>query len=300
MSGNTDDGTDPRGYECLICGYSTRSPGTSDCGAVRGNTEPYLSRLFPLWRCAECRTIYSVEPVDLSEIYAQYPLNDRQLDVFARKTLGNLLKRLVRNGVTPQMSVLDFGCGNGLFVDFLRSRGYSRAAGYDPFVPAYSNPPAGVDFYDVVVANDVIEHCDDPRGMFRDCLKYLKPGGTLYVGTADCLGVADMQNLEAHVMRLHQPFHRLIISRETLLSLGEEFDLALVENYERSYMDTLWPFANYRFLDELNRALDHNMNRALSSDAEKAVMTSPRLLFFGLMGYFYPSAIEPAAVWRKK
>jgi hypothetical protein len=64
-------------------------------------------------------------------------------------------------------------------------------------------------------------------------------------------------------------------------------------------MDTLLPFSNYRFLDEFNRALGHNMDLALHPSSGKVVMRRPSLFFYALFGYFFPSAYEPAVVLRK-
>jgi len=284
-------------YTCQICGYHTTSPHPGDLGVVRGNTERFRKTVYPLWRCPKCKTIHNVEPVNFQDIYSDYPLNKRHLDIFARGTLRNLLKRLQSAGLKKPDSILDYGCGNGVFLRFLKDKGYMNVTGYDPYVPEFVSLPEQV-LFDCVVANDVIEHVSNPRAMVKDCVNRLKPGGLLYIGTADSEGV-DMKNLEPHIMRLHQPFHRVIITQETLQALGRETGLELVQAYQRSYMDTLIPFANYRFLDELNKALGHNMDRAIDPSASRVVVRSPRLLFYALFGYFLPSAYEPAVVLRK-
>ena len=127
----------------------------------------------------------------------------------------------------------------------------------------------------------------------------MRPGGLLYVGTADSAGVADMGDLERHIMRLHQPFHRVILTREGLEGLGRELGLEPVQAWSRSYMDTLMPFSNYRFLDEFNRAHGHSLDKALAPDAAGIVLRKPWLLFYALFGFFLPSADEPAVLWRK-
>jgi 2-polyprenyl-3-methyl-5-hydroxy-6-metoxy-1,4-benzoquinol methylase len=283
--------------ECAICGYKTVSPHPEDLGRVRGNTERFKSSLFHLWKCPQCKTIHSIDPVDFQDIYSDYPLNKRRLDIYARGTLGNLLKRLRRAGLGKTDAILDYGCGNGLFVKFLKSKGYIDVRGYDPYVSEFINLQEEA-LFDCIVANDVIEHVENPRDLIRDCIKRLRAGGLLYIGTADSEGV-DMNNLEPHIMRLHQPFHRIIISQETLKTLGEETGLELVAIYRRSYMDTLIPFANYRFLDEFSKALGHDMNKALDPAAGLIVLRRPILLFWGCLGYFFPSACEPAVVLRK-
>jgi SAM-dependent methyltransferase len=219
------------------------------------------------------------------------------LDVYAKGTLGNLLKRLKHAGLKKTDSILDYGCGNGVFIGFLKTKGYTNVIGYDPYVPEFANLSDDV-LFDCVVANDVIEHVDDPRSLIKDCVNRLERGGLLYIGTADSEGV-DMNNLEPHIMCLHQPFHRIIITQGSLQSLGRETSLQLIRSYRRSYMDTLIPFVNYRFLDEFSKALGHNMDSMFDPAAGKIILQKPILLFFAFFGFFFPSACEPAVVLRK-
>jgi SAM-dependent methyltransferase len=281
---------------CRVCGYHPVSFDAQDSGRVRGNTRRFARETYRLWKCPRCESLHSIDPVDFADIYSDYPLNKRRLDVFARGTLRNLLKRLAKAGLAREHSILDYGCGNGVFLQFLRENGFAHVSGYDPFVPEFSREPSGS--FDCVVANDVIEHVADPRATLADCAARVKPGGLLYVGTADSEPVA-MNDLEPHIMRLHQPFHRIILTARGLRDLARETGFPLIASYRRSYMDTLLPFANYRFLDELNRALGHDLDAALDPSSAGVVMRTPRLWFFALFGFFFPSADEPAVVLRR-
>ena len=60
------------------------------------------------------------------------------------------------------------------------------------------------------------------------------------------------------------------------------------------------PFANYRFLDELNKAVGHNLDAALDPAVARVVIRRPRLWFYAFFGYFSPSAYEPAVILRKQ
>jgi SAM-dependent methyltransferase len=285
--------------QCTICGYRCDAPRPQDTGSVRGNTERFKHTKFRLWKCPECLTIIALDPVDFADIYADYPLNTRQLDVFARGTLANLLRRLRRAGLKPSDSILDYGCGNNIFVDYLQDRGYTRSSGYDPYVPAYTQIPIEQAPFDVIVNNDTLEHCEDIRGMISECLDLLKTGGLLYLGTADSEPVK-MTDLEPEVMRLHQPFHRIILTEQTLHNVVAEFDVEIVTSYTRSYHDTYRPFSNYRFLNELNKMVGHNLDLAMDSDVStRTFLRSPRLWFFALFGYWFPPAAEPAVIVRK-
>jgi SAM-dependent methyltransferase len=282
---------------CNVCGYQTAAPQPSEIGSVRGNTRRFLGRKFALWKCPQCASIHSLDPVDFEDIYRDYPVNRRKLDLFARGTYRNLLHRLRREGLQSGHSVLDYGCGNGIFLQFMRGEGFRDVTGYDPFVPEFAAPPARQ--FDCVVANDVIEHVADPRALVGECARLAKPGGLVYIGTADSEPVK-MNNLEPHLMRLHQPFHRVVLTQASLARLAMEPGLKLLRAYRRSYMDRLVPFSNYRFLDEFNKALGHNMDRAFEPGAAKVMVRRPALWFWAFLGYFFPSAFEPAVVLRKE
>ncbi len=288
----------PAYTHCSLCHEPIVPDRPENFGQVRGNIEGYLDTQFPLWKCPKCQAIHSLQPVDYEEIYAKYPLNKRKLDIFARGTLKNLLNRLQKAGLEKTHRILDYGCGNGVLVEFLRLQGYRNVAGWDPYVPGWQDKPE--ETFDCVIANDVIEHVDDPRIMMKDALSLVKPGGLLYLGTADSEGVEDMGDLERHIMRLHQPYHRVILTQSGLKKLGEELGLQVAASWQRSYMDRLVPFSNYRFLDEFNRALDHNMNLALEPNAGKIMVKHPILWFWAFFGYFFPSAYEPAFLWKSK
>jgi hypothetical protein len=64
-------------------------------------------------------------------------------------------------------------------------------------------------------------------------------------------------------------------------------------------MDTWRPFSNYRFLDEFNKALGHNMDAAFEPSAGKVLFKKPSLFFYAFFGRFFPSAYEPAVALRK-
>ena len=284
-------------YSCNLCGYATDKPNEDDLGNIKGNTEKYLNQSFPLWQCPECKTIHSLDEVNFEEIYADYPLNHmRILDVYARRTLGNLLKRLTKGGLEKTASILDYGCGNGIFIDFLKQQGYVNAEGYDPFVEQFKQQPGKQ--FDVVVLNDVLEHVEDPGGLLDTAAKFVRKDGLLYAGTADSAGVDSMKKLKKHTMRLHQPFHRKIFTQQKLQELGHNRGFSEQAVYRRSYMDTLYPFGNYRFLDEFNAALGYNMDLALNPESASIVAKKPYLLFYALFGYFFPSADEPAVLWK--
>lgn len=109
-----------------------------------------------------------------------------------------------------QTSVVDLGCGDGLFSYLFAQRGYT-VVGVDPeqsavaqareMVAKQSAPAGSVRFVegsgddlsaitssldrapDVIVMLDVIEHLPNPVRVLRECAMALKPGGVLLIST---------------------------------------------------------------------------------------------------------------------
>lgn len=119
---------------------------------------------------------------------------------------GELSRNVVHNPVRlarikefhPKPKVLDFGCGSGLLVEFLRDSGI-KAEGFDRYLNnstdfffngdlAFSK-----DEYDVVTMVEVIEHTASPYLELQDIFHILKPGGILMVETSFTDGM-DLEN----------------------------------------------------------------------------------------------------------
>lgn len=286
-------------YFCKICNYATDHPDPAAIGIAPGNTIRFFTTQNHLWQCPCCKSIHNIDSVDFADIYKDYPLLNRRLDIFAQWTLRNLLGRLKAHGLKYTDSILDYGCGNGIFLKFLKQSGYQNVDGYDPFIPGFDSLPEKGKTFDCVVVNDTVEHVPDPRATIKECADFVCPNGLLYIGTAESDGVRDMTNLSKHLMRLHQPFHRVILSRKALIDLAKETQFKILRTYKRSYMDTICPFANYRFLDEFNGALKHKIDDALNPESQKILFLKPKLFFYAFFGYFFPSAYEPAVLLRK-
>ncbi len=284
--------------KCHICDHETRQPDAADVGSVNGTTKRFREWTFQLWKCPKCGSIQNVEPVDFADIYQEYPSHRRTLDARARTAFTNLLGRLAREGLRHDRSVLDFGCGNGILMKFLNENGFINTTGFDPFVPQFADRSVLLRQYDCVIADGMLEHTEDPKATLALLSSLLRPGGMLYIGTRAIDGIR-MGELDAAATRLHQPFHRVLMTESGFLRLVDETGLRRVASYSRSCEDTLAPFGNARFFAELQKALGHEMDRALSASPLPVALGNPRLLFYAFFGYLFPSAPEPAVIMKR-
>lgn len=184
-----------------------------------------------------------------------------------------------------------------MFVSFLLQCGYN-ASGYDSYVEKYSDRKVLSNVYDVVTSYDVIEHANQPVEFFEQLVCCLQQGGLFAVGTPD----ADKINLsdpEKFSMELHQPYHRHILSEETLLKLGAHAGLDIVKVYHRFYFDTLYPMVNTRFLKAYVRCTGNFIDVIFEEPRLRFLFTLPQLLFYALAGYFFPPSGNITVFFRK-
>lgn len=90
------------------------------------------------------------------------------------------MTRILDMGPHPQ--ILDFGCGSGMFVDFLCENGL-KAHGYDKYSAKYNNEIPR-NFYNVVTMVEVIEHTAEPYSELDAVFLCLVPGGTVMIETS--------------------------------------------------------------------------------------------------------------------
>jgi 2-polyprenyl-3-methyl-5-hydroxy-6-metoxy-1,4-benzoquinol methylase len=98
----------------------------------------------------------------------------------------------------PPARVLEVGAGHGAYTALLRWAGFdATAVDLSPWVAAFAQKRFRIPYligaieqqefdaasFDVVVANDLLEHLDDPFETMRRCVELLRPDGLLVVQT---------------------------------------------------------------------------------------------------------------------
>ncbi|MBN1942392.1 MAG: class I SAM-dependent methyltransferase [Phycisphaerae bacterium] len=287
----------PTDYTCCICGKTPPADSPPELAAVRSNVRRFMHEQFPLWRCASCGSIHAGREVDLTEYYRYYPYFQQELDAVLRWAYRRLTRRLRRVGLDRHHRVLDYGCGSGLLVTYLREKGYN-AVGYDPYNENHGDETALEQKYDLLIAQDVVEHSEDPLGVLQTLNSLCVPGGFIAIGTPNAAGI-DLRRAEKYVHPLHQPYHRHIFSLPALRQAGENLGWRLEKYYLAPY--TNMPILSLPFLHYYMRRFDGTMDvlfdRPLGS---WRLWLSPETLFWLVLGYFLCDQADVVAIFQTK
>ena len=282
---------------CNVCENPGSFDRASDVATVKSNVRKFADESFTVWRCSNCMSLHSKEAVELDAYYVDYPMTKQSADFSTRLAMRNRLRFMVRHGLTAEHAILDYGCGKGLFVDFLNERGF-HAVGYDPYVARFSDRCVLGEAFDYVTSQDVIEHVDAPRELIGEYARLLNSGGVLFVGTPNAAEIT-LDRLDVFSMELHQPYHRHLLSEQALRQLCERAGLRVVDVDHRFYYDTLFPMTNAQFIRRYIRKSGGLLDAGFEEPKVAMVLTSAELLFFGLAGYFFRAAGNMVAAIRR-
>jgi len=282
---------------CNLCDKPGTFAEATDVAQVPCNVRRFQHELFTVWRCTNCASLHSKEDAELARYYRDYPLQQQQLDPVLRVAYGNRLRLLKKRGLSRTSSMLDFGCGSGTFVEFLRQHGYGRVSGYDAYVEKYADSSLLSQRFDIVVSYDVVEHADDPRACLAVLGRLLDVGGLLVIGTPNADHVS-LKQLTAP--ELHQPYHRHVLSERALTDIVTDYGFEAEHVYRRLYIDSLYPALNTRFVWEYSDALGGLLDPLLEPPRPSVVLRSPKLLFYALFGYFFPTRGNILISFRKQ
>lgn len=286
---------------CCICGEPADLAVSGRLAPFACNVRAHRGEIFHVWRCERCRCIHAYEDVDLAAYYETYPFASATLAWPMPIVYRAQLARLKREGLTRADRLLDYGCGNGVFVAYLRRQGYRNAVGYDPYGPAVGlGNPAVLERgpFDFIVLQDVVEHVDDPAGLLAKLDHCLKAGGHVLVGTPNADRI-DLRQPDRFCNEVHVPYHRHIVTRETLNALGRPLGWTPVRFYDRPYHDLPWWGLNTRAIHTYQKLIDGTLDAVLEPVRLGVALRSPRFLFHACFGYLLSTRSDMAVLFRK-
>ena len=180
------------GFRCLCCGGAAATPFHLRCPDLYLGT-PFLTDYY---RCNACGLVQqSPVPPSVSAFYPAYPVHRRKSAAFNAVRRLLMSRAYYRPGSRARL-LLDYGCGDGSYLEWVR-RPALQVAGYEPdvehaaAVAARIGAPVFADAqellrryaasFDVVTLHSVLEHVTDPHGTVELAARLLRPGGVLYL-----------------------------------------------------------------------------------------------------------------------
>ena len=150
-----------------------------NCMENRGVQLPLSGIPVYYYKCACCGFIFTRQFDDLSRddfkrlVYNEdYATVDPEWNE-VRPAHGARLIEGAFGAVRDQISVLDYGGGNGLLVERLKEAGFSDAVSYDPFYgECVERPPRT---FHLILCFEVVEHAPDPAKVFAEMFSLLDP-----------------------------------------------------------------------------------------------------------------------------
>jgi 2-polyprenyl-3-methyl-5-hydroxy-6-metoxy-1,4-benzoquinol methylase len=269
---------------------------------VHSNVRQFRAEQFRMWRCPDCGSLHAADEVDLASYYRSYPFHavgaQTSTDWMVRAMYGKQLARLKAAGLREEHRVLDYGCGGGALVRYLRSRGYRNVHGFDEYGGEYADRSVLADRFDLIITQDVLEHVPEPWRFLETLAGLIEPGGAILIGTPNAEAL-DLAEPEAHIHTLHQPYHRHIFSKKSLLAIGDRLPWTFERYYPTMYANTFLPFVNGRFMQHYMEAGDNTVDVMF----EPIQVTNPKLfgpmtLFWGLFGALFATETDVMVTYR--
>lgn len=290
--------------DCSICSYRVDPNDESAFSTFPCNVRAFRNETFKVWRCPDCKTIHCLDVVDLDHYYAKFPIFQATLTWSYRFIYNNLCRQLTKHGFSKTHSLLDYGCGaKGLFVQYLRERGFANAYGYDPYAPENGfGDPATLQrqSFDYILSQDVIEHVEDPNELLNKFNNLLSPGGYILIGTPNAANLdLNRPDLSDHYHFVHVPYHLHLYTRETLEFLGRSQGWEPVDFFERRYDDTPWFGFNPRAIHAYTSLLDGSLDVLFEPFKYGKALASNKFLLYAIFGYWLSFYSGMAIMFRK-
>lgn len=282
---------------CTFCDAGLACDESAETARFPSNVRAFRTERFTVLRCSRCGSIHAQDDVDLAHYYARYPFHKLKLDLPIRITYRSILKRLRSGGLQRDHSILDYGCGSGVLVQYLQRKGYDRTVGFDAYSREFDDRKLLERKYDCLIAQDLLEHVDDPAETLAEFSRLVKPGGIISIGTPNADGI-DLTTVERHIHYLHQPYHRHIASKEAMMHLSQRLGWSLVCYFPTAYANTLLPGLNVLTWMQYSRMKDNTLDLLFEPIHWDVRMLSPRTILAVFFGGFCCPEVDVTYIFK--
>jgi len=147
------------------------------CKICSGPAQPFFKDWRSFFICPVCFFIFTAETVGEEEQRKHFASQDVKEPDFWNHEAQKYI-RFARQFVEPG-NILDFGSGKGCLSEALKAMGFDVAS-FEPMMHGRFDRQAYPRQFNLVVANQVIEHMQDIVCEIRSILPVLEPGGLLF------------------------------------------------------------------------------------------------------------------------
>ena len=259
--------------------------------------------------CKKCLSIFlgnNISDDELTEIHSRNWNKNKKFNFSyvnktpkRKKMLISKWKLLYKNKIKPVKknslkSSLDIGCGNGFFVEYMRSLNY-QSYGFDPSLGKLILPEGNKNVpnisvsnistflpgkkFDIVTFHDVFEHLTDHDNLLKNILpKILKKNAKIFIK------VPSSENLQFYILGAYSyeimaPFHTVLFSKRGLNHLISRNGFRIVSKFTSAnswgwLMSLFTKFDGFKFYKKLRnikkfRKIDYMIDDHLDNSLRK-------------------------------
>lgn len=279
------------------------------------------SGVFCLVRCEICSLVFLSPAPDVDELKTYYPKNyytrasglvELTEEMFRSLERGYSYRlKFIRKFQNPGR-VLDVGCGDGHFLNFLKVRRWDTwGVEMSEMACGYAVEKLGLEkdkivcsdfmavnlpekYFDLVTINDVLEHLSEPVKILERCFQLLKLGGGIYIQVPNFNSLG-RRIFGSHWIHIDAPRHQIHFTSKTLNRflkdwkiMGEttrtNFGQAYVSGYSDSFRYWLVGRGLYSYQKKSEEKLHSKESNAKFGFSMKKAHVFAERFFFKFLG----------------
>jgi len=148
------------------------------CRICAGPARFFFKDARTFYRCENCRFVFTNETMDGNDQDKHFQAQATDDPAFWRRVAETYIQ-LAAPYIIPR-NILDFGSGNGGLSNALTDMGYAVSS-FEPRIHGEFREQKYADRFDMIVANQVIEHLFEPSAGMAAPTEYLADEGILFV-----------------------------------------------------------------------------------------------------------------------
>lgn len=185
---------------------------------------------FQMLRCKDCDSIYSslLPFAEESENYDDYYTEENlQAPDFIKRRLEEIVEDFSIHFSSGRL--LDIGFGSAVLMQVARDKGWqatgveiskpavehARKLGFEVFHGDLAEAKYPDNYFDVITASEIIEHCFQPEILLNEVFRILRPGGLFWATTPSARGLS-FQLIGLDWTIIHPPEHLQLFSKKAI------------------------------------------------------------------------------------